>query len=118
MLAKNLKSLEMMNRIQAAVLIHKRMTNSILNRYAKPTSVDSTKKQRDWSKVSDIEKQRIYLAGPERTEITEADLEGKTPAEQEELKLKLIEYKKQFEQEKIERERLKEDKMMLRGSAG
>jgi len=107
----------MMNRIQAAVLIHKRMTNSILNRYAKPASVDSTKKQRDWSKVSDIEKQRIYLAGPERTEITEADLEGKTPAEQEELKLKLIEYKKQFEQEKIERDRLKEDKMMLRGSA-
>ena len=111
-------SLEMMNRIQAAVLIHKRMTNSILNRYAKPTSVDSTKKPRDWSKVSDIEKQRIYLSGSERTEITEADLEGKTPAEQEELKLKLIEYKKQFEQEKIERDRLKEDKMMLRGSAG
>ena len=110
-------SLEMMNRIQAAVLIHKRMTNSILNRYTKPTAVDNNK-QRDWSKVSDIEKQRNYLSGWERTEITEADLEGKTPAEQEELKLKLIEYKRQFEQEKIERDRLREDKMMLKGTLG
>ena len=106
-----------MNRIQAAVIVNKRLANSILNRYTKPNN-EVEKKGRDWSQVSDIEKQRIYLAGSDRTEITEADLKGKTMAEREELKLKLIEYKKQVEQEKIERERLRDDRAQYRDLSG
>ena len=110
-----------MNRISYACRIQKRHANSILSRYSKKELTPETTKSEfvmvgqvkvsrdEWNKMNNLEKSRLFLDNQERTEITNADLEGLTPAEIEVLKLELAEYLEHKELEKLETTRMRED---------